>query len=109
MSISWSYAAALHLGLDPSVVFQANGYPRGSQSPLDNFANDQFIGLPMLQWAGLTADLARACERSRTGRRALPAHVAMDRRVNHLRQEPRTAEPLLSSTALVGPATHHVL
>lgn len=46
MSIGWSYAAALHLGLNP-------------------FA------------------------RSRTRRRGLPAHVALDRRVNNMRREPR--------------------
>jgi hypothetical protein len=55
-AIAWSYAAALHLGLDPSVVFHEHGYHGGGQSLLENFAAGRYIGLPMLQWRGLTLD-----------------------------------------------------
>ena len=55
-AIAWSYAAALHLQLDPSVVFHQHGYRGGSQSILQNFAAGRYIGLPMLQWRGLTLD-----------------------------------------------------
>ena len=54
-AIAWSYAAALHLGLDPSVVFHADGYREGSESLLENFAAGRYVGVPILQWAGMTA------------------------------------------------------
>jgi hypothetical protein len=52
-AIAWSYAAALHLQLDPGVVFHEHGYRGGSQSMLENFAAGRYIGVPMLQWRGL--------------------------------------------------------
>jgi hypothetical protein len=54
-AIAWSYAAALHIGLDPSVVFHAGGYKGGSSNLLENFASGCYIGLPVLVWAGMTA------------------------------------------------------
>jgi len=53
MAISWSYAACLHLGLDPSIVFHKNGYKGESETLLKNFAQGHYFGLPMLQWIGL--------------------------------------------------------
>ena len=55
-AIAWSYAAAVHLRLDPGVVFHEHGYHGGSQSILENFANGRYIGVPMLQWLGLSLD-----------------------------------------------------
>ena len=55
-AIAWSYAAALHIGLDPAVVFHAAGYRGGSQSLLENFRAGRPIGVPILQWAGLNGD-----------------------------------------------------
>jgi hypothetical protein len=55
-AIAWSYAAALHLQVDPSVVFHDHGYRGGSQSMLENFAAGRYIGVPMLQWRGLCGD-----------------------------------------------------
>jgi hypothetical protein len=54
-AIAWSYAAAMHLGLDPSVVFHADGYQGGSGNLLENFAAGRYVGVPILQWAGMTA------------------------------------------------------
>jgi hypothetical protein len=54
-AIAWSYAAALHIGIDPSVVFHAGGYRNGSASLLENFAAGRYVGLPILQWVGMTA------------------------------------------------------
>jgi len=62
MAIAWSYAAAVHLGLEPSVVFHEGGYKGGSASLIENFTNGRYIGVPMLQWIGLTADEKRAKE-----------------------------------------------
>ena len=55
-AILWSYAASHHLGLDPSIVFHPNGYKGDSEWILQNFANQRYVGLPMLVWMGLTED-----------------------------------------------------
>lgn len=62
MAIAWSYAAAVYLRLDPSVVFHAGGYRGGSASLIENFTNGRYIGVPMLQWIGLTVEEKRAKE-----------------------------------------------
>jgi hypothetical protein len=59
-ALAWSYAAAMHLGVPPEVVFHEAGYKGGSCALLDNFAAGRYIGVPMLEWAGLTAGEKRA-------------------------------------------------
>ncbi len=59
-AIAWSYAAALHTGLDPAVVFHPAGYRGGSEALLENFAAGRYFGVPMLEWVGLTATGKRA-------------------------------------------------
>ena len=59
-AIAWSYAAVLHLGMDPAIVFHAGGYRGGGQNIIDNFAQRRFIGVPVLEWLGMTADGKRA-------------------------------------------------
>ena len=56
MAIAWSYAAALHLAIDPIVVFHPAGYRGGGQAIVDNFAQGRYFGVPLLEWIGLTAD-----------------------------------------------------
>jgi hypothetical protein len=56
MAIAWSYAACMHLGLDPYVVFHDDGYKGGGSYIADNFNNKNYFGLPMLQWKGMAAD-----------------------------------------------------
>lgn len=63
MAIAWSYAACIHLGLDPYVVFHDDGYKGGGSYIADNFNNKNYFGLPMLQWIGLTADEKNAAEK----------------------------------------------
>ncbi|MBL7729384.1 MAG: hypothetical protein JNM68_16940 [Dinghuibacter sp.] len=58
MSIAWSFAACLHLGIDPLVVFHENGYKNGGAEIAENFSKGQYFGVPMLQWIGLTHDPA---------------------------------------------------
>jgi hypothetical protein len=53
-AIAWSYAATVHLGIDPAVVFHPNGYRGDSKLFLDSFEQGRFIGVPLLQWMGLT-------------------------------------------------------
>jgi hypothetical protein len=69
MAIAWSYAALVHLGLEPSVVFHEGGYRGWSEALIENFTQGRYIGVPMLQWIGLTADEKGAKE---TGVRPYP-------------------------------------
>ena len=62
MAIAWSYAAAVHLRLDPAVVFHAEGYRGGSAALIENFQQGRFFGVPMLQWLDMAYDDARAPE-----------------------------------------------
>ncbi len=63
MAIPWSYAACLHLGMDPKVVFHPNGYHGGGDSIIENFSQGRYFGVPMLQWIGLTVDEKNAKEK----------------------------------------------
>jgi hypothetical protein len=53
-AIAWSYAAALHLKLDLTVVFHPAGYRGGSQNIIRNFSERRYIGVPLLVWMELT-------------------------------------------------------
>ncbi|MGH9971288.1 MAG: hypothetical protein ACREBG_26330 [Pyrinomonadaceae bacterium] len=53
--IAWSYAAIVHLGLDPRVVFHEGGYGVESERLLNNYNLGVYIGANGLQDAGLTA------------------------------------------------------
>jgi hypothetical protein len=54
-AIAWSYAAALHLGLDPAAVFHGAGYRGHAGGLLRNFALGVYVGVDDLQRAGMTA------------------------------------------------------
>jgi hypothetical protein len=54
-AIAWSYAAALHLELDPRVVFHEGGYKGRSEALLFNFSLGVYIGVNVLEEAGVTA------------------------------------------------------
>jgi hypothetical protein len=56
MAIAWSYAACLHLQIDPHFVFHNEGYLKGGNSIVENFNNGLYFGVPMLQWIGLTTE-----------------------------------------------------
>lgn len=53
-AMAWSYAAALHLGISPSLVFHEQGYRGQAHQLLDDFSNGKAIGLPYLWWIGMT-------------------------------------------------------
>jgi len=59
MAIAWSYAAALHLGIDPALLFH-DEYKGGGAAILAAFAHGRGFGVPMLQWVDMTCDAARA-------------------------------------------------
>lgn len=64
MAIAWSYAACIHLGLDPYIVFHDEGYQGGGSYIADNFGNKNYFGLPMLQWKGMALDEINACKQN---------------------------------------------
>ena len=61
-AILWSYAACLHLGIDPRVVFHDDGYHGRAAALLQNFELGVFHGVNGLVAAGMTisADAAAA-------------------------------------------------
>jgi hypothetical protein len=72
MAIAWSHAAAVHLGLEPSVVFHEHGYRGGSTALIAAFATETPLGVPMLQWLGMTMDAKTAAA---AGRAPYPAMI----------------------------------
>lgn len=53
-AILWSYAATLHLKLPLEFVFHSDGYKNNSEWLIRSFENENYIGLPFLEWIGLT-------------------------------------------------------
>ena len=51
--ICWSWAALLHLQLDPKVVFHDEGYRGASDWYIQMYSTGNYIGLPLLQWMEL--------------------------------------------------------
>lgn len=58
-AIAWSYAAAVHIEIDPSHVFHDGGYRGGSRAFVENFREGRFVGVPMLEWAGMAEEKTR--------------------------------------------------
>ena len=48
-AIAWSYAACLHLGIDPRVVFHRHGYKGNAEALLLGFSLGVFVGLSGLE------------------------------------------------------------
>lgn len=61
-AIAWSYAACVHLGIDPSVVFHSQGYGGSSESLLFNFKLGIFLGVNQLEDSGLAYSPRKAGE-----------------------------------------------
>jgi len=60
MAIAWSYAACIHLNIDPIVVFHNDGYKSGGKSIIESFKQEIPMGIPLLQWCGMTFDKIQA-------------------------------------------------
>jgi len=54
ITILWSFAALKHLNLPLDYVFHPNGYKGSSDWIIANFEAENYIGLPLLEWTGLT-------------------------------------------------------
>jgi hypothetical protein len=55
-AMAWSYAAAVHLRIDPTLVFHAGGYHGGGPSYAAQFAAGQNVGVPLLQLYDMTVE-----------------------------------------------------
>ena len=62
-AMAWSYAAIIHLGLDPKIVFHDAGYKGAAKGLLENFNRGAYIGVNGLEDAGLTVTGPKATER----------------------------------------------
>ena len=56
MAIAWSYAACVHLNINPYFVFHDDGYKGGGKEIADNFSAGRYFGVPMLQFCGMSAE-----------------------------------------------------
>ena len=79
-AIAWSYAAALHIGLDPAIVLHEHGYKGGGGSILKNFREGRYFAVAFLAWCGMTRERADGAEepaypQMKTWMRAEPAAV----------------------------------
>ncbi|WP_255070168.1 hypothetical protein [Lacihabitans sp. LS3-19] len=52
--MAWTYAVCLEIGIEPNVVFHADGYKGDSENIINNFDNGHYIGVPILHWYGMT-------------------------------------------------------
>ncbi len=55
-AIAWSYAAAMHIGIEPSVLFHADGYRGDGEWLIENFSNGNYFAVCTLQWLGMTIE-----------------------------------------------------
>ncbi|MBB5623624.1 mannose-6-phosphate isomerase-like protein (cupin superfamily) [Pedobacter cryoconitis] len=60
MALAWSYAACIFLEIDPEIVFHQDGYKGAGQNIIQNFNAGNIIGLPLLQWSGMSYDKSSA-------------------------------------------------
>ncbi len=54
-ALAWSYAASVHLGLPPELVFHPAGYKGNSDWLIHTYQSGGTLGQPMLAWLGLTS------------------------------------------------------
>lgn len=60
MAIAWSYAACIYLNIDPYIVFHEQGYRGGGKDLVKNFEKGNILGLPLLQWQGMSYGVKEA-------------------------------------------------
>lgn len=55
-AIAWSWAALKFLDIPPDIVFHEQGYKEDSQMLIQNFSNEKYLGVSLLDWLQMTAD-----------------------------------------------------
>jgi hypothetical protein len=61
-AILWSYAALKALGLPPEFLFHEQGYKGASEWYIENFGTGNYVGLPLLEWMGMTYGIEKATQ-----------------------------------------------
>lgn len=56
----WSFAASQYLEIPLEIVFHDNGYKGSSHWLMESYENETYIGLPYLEWCGLTVSNEKA-------------------------------------------------
>ncbi|MCW8329690.1 hypothetical protein MD588_12810 [Photobacterium sp. SDRW27] len=59
MVIAWCWAALKHLNLTSDVIFATSRYGDSSCEIIEKFSTGRSIGVPLLQWAGMTNEPTR--------------------------------------------------
>jgi hypothetical protein len=55
-AIAWTWAASRHLDLDPAETFHVDVISGNGPTLLENFLERRYVGVPMLQYWGLTVE-----------------------------------------------------
>jgi hypothetical protein len=55
-AIGWTWAAAKHLCIDPAAVFHDEVISGNGPTLLENFSSGRYLGVPMLQYWGMTRE-----------------------------------------------------
>jgi hypothetical protein len=61
-AIAWTWAAAMHLRLDPAEVFHEQVLSGNGPTLLENFRAGRYVGVPMLQHWGMTLESKLAAQ-----------------------------------------------
>lgn len=61
-AILWSFAASKVLNIPLSVLFHKDGYKGESDWLINSFESQNYIGLPLLEWMGMTLSEQKATE-----------------------------------------------
>ena len=59
-TLAWSYAAACFLGIAAEIVFHLAGYKGGASALVENFTAGRYVGVPLLQFYGMTSSRGAA-------------------------------------------------
>jgi hypothetical protein len=59
-AIAWTWAASRHLDIDPAEAFHVGVISGNGPTLLENFLERRYVGVPMLQYWGLTVEAKHA-------------------------------------------------
>ena len=62
-AIAWTWAASRHLDIDPAETFHVDVISGNGPTLLENFLERRYVGVPMLQYWGLTVEPENAVAR----------------------------------------------
>lgn len=61
-AMAWAYAACTYMGIDSKIVFHDDSYKIAGAVLIEGFSHGGRIGVPMLQWCGMTYGSEQAIE-----------------------------------------------